>query len=648
VKEKIAQFDLFLKRRFGNRSTPKHYVNDLMLFADYTNDKPVALISPRDVDGFVAAQLNRGLKATTVNRRLASLHSFFEFLASLDPDHAVANPVVWRQHRVKEGQPLPRDIPDQEVATLFAAIADERDKAIFGLMIGAGLRVGEVAHIRLDELEAPTAATEMARLRVRGKGEKERIVWVTPTWYGLVAHWLAVRPVTDNDFLFLNRHGQPLSVRGIQHRLQSHCQQAGIHLSPHQLRHTFSRRLAQQRMPVESISKLLGHAQIETTQRYTAGADPDLRDEFRQAMDAIAQASSPTVTVLPPVSIPKPVSEAADPVQLALILGRFDPFPAWLSRPLRDYVNHRWRSWQPHMAVQHASRLTQRLGAIWEWLLQKYLLPDWPALQRSYIEAFFTMRTDAGKSTNTICNDWVALRSFLFFVQERETPLSPNIFRIPFPKRPHPLPRHLTAAAFDRLVKAVVRQTEADTPHNRLDRAWFFTLAHTGMRISELLNLRLSDIDLASGRILIRQGKNGYGRLVYMTGELTHALLAYLPLRPTLADDHLWLELDKPLCASLVRNRLHRWARAEAIDVSPHILRHTLATLLLNQGMPMETLRKLLGHRTLSVTQQYARLSDSVVQQQFQKAIEGIEGIAASDWPLPSSIINVQGVHDLT
>jgi site-specific recombinase XerD len=226
VKDEIAQFDLFLKRRFGDRSTPKHYVNDLMLFVDYTNDKPVALISPGDVDGFVAAQLNRSLQATTVNRRLASLHSFFEFLAALDPDQAAANPVVWRQHKVKEGQPLPRDIPDQQVAMLFAAIADARDKAIFGLMIGAGLRVSEVAHIRLEDLEAPAAAAEMARLRVCGKGEKERIVWVTPTWYGSVAHWLAVRPVTDHDFLFLNRRGQPLSVRGMQHRLQSHCQQA--------------------------------------------------------------------------------------------------------------------------------------------------------------------------------------------------------------------------------------------------------------------------------------------------------------------------------------------------------------------------------------------------------------------------------------
>jgi len=648
MKDEIAQFNLFLNRRFGDRSTPKHYVNDLALFVKYIGDKPVTLISARDVDGFVEDQLNHGLKPITVNRRLASLHSFFEFLASLDPDNAPANPVIWRQHKVKQGQPLPRDVPDNQVEALFAAISDERDKAMFGLMTGAGLRVGEVAAVRLDDLTAPSSPEQMARLRVHGKGKKERMVWLTPHWYNLVVQWLAVRPETDSHFLFLNRRGKPLSVRGIQHRLQIHCRQAGIHLSPHQLRHTFSRRLAEQRMPVESISKLLGHAQIETTQRYTAGANPDLRDEFRQAMAAVDAATIPVAAPFSPVSSPMPAPEAADPAQLELILRRFDPFLDWLRPPLCAYVKHRWRQWQPHMAVQHARRLTNRLTRTWDWLLQERALSDLTGLQRSDVEALLTARTEAGFAVNTICNDLSTLRAFLHFIQDRGTPLSPNIFRVPFPKRPHPLPRHLPAEAYQRLVRSVLQQTAADTPQNRLDRAWFLTLAHTGVRVSEFLNLRVSDIDLASGRIFIRQGKNGYGRLVYTTTELTHALLAYLPLRPNLSDDHLWLEPEKPLRVSLVRNRLHRWGAAEGIALSPHILRHTLATLLINQGMSIETLRKLLGHRSLSVTQQYARLSDPVVQQQFQKAIEGIEGIVASEWPLPSSIINVQSVHKLT
>lgn len=648
MQKEITQFESYLKRRCGKRSTRKHYVNDLELFIKHSGDKPIAHICAKDIDDFVEEQVKRGLKATTVNRRLASLHSFFEYLASQNPEHAQTNPVNWQRHKVKQEQPVPRDVADEQVEALFAAMTDKRDKALFGLMAGAGLRVGEVARIQLDELERPPVPEQMARLRVHGKGEKERVVWITPYWYHYVAQWLAVRPTSANDFLFLNRRGEPLSVRGIQHRLQTHCRKAGIHCSAHQLRHTFSRRLAEQRMPVESISKLLGHAQIETTQRYTAGADPDLRDEFRQAMDGVAAASLPPVTPLPPVPIPAPAPEVADSTQLTLILHRFDPFPAWLRVPLCEYVKYRWRNWLPHMAKQHAARLTRRLAVTCQWLLEERAWTELSALQRSDVETFLSARQAAGLAVNTLCNDLATLRAFLFFVQERGTPLSPNIFRVAYPQRSYPLPRHLSAAAFQRLVTVVLQQTDPDTRQNRLDRAWFLTLAHTGVRLSELLNLRLPDIDLASGRLFIRPGKNGYGRLVYTTAELTHALCAYLPLRPNLPDDHLWLAQDTPLPDKYVRTRVRHWGQLADCDVSPHVLRHTLATLLINQGLPIETLRKLLGHRSLSVTQQYARLSDPVVQHQFQKAVEGIEGIAAADWPLPSSIINVQAVQNLT
>jgi len=648
MKDEIAQFDLFLKRRFGQRSTAKHYINDLNLFLNHVGDKAITVISAHDIDSFVEEQLNRGLKATTVNRRLASLHSFFEYMASLEPDEACPNPVNWRRHKVKQGQPLPKDVADGEIDRLFAAIADARDQAIFGLMVGAGLRVGEVVRIRLGDLEAATVPGQLTSLLIRGKGEKERIAWITPYWYGPVTQWLSVRPACDNEHLFLNRRGRPLTVRGIQHQLQTHCEKAGVQISPHQLRHTFSRRLAEQRMPIEGISKLLGHAQIETTQRYTAGADPDLRDAFRQAMAGVAQATIPATPALPSIAIPTPPPEWADPAQLEPILRRFEPFPEWLGTLLCRYVKYCWRRWQPHTAVEHAGRLTRRLAASWDWLLRERALTACASLQRSDVEAWLTARTAAGLSVNTRCNDLATLRAFLYFAQDQGLLLSPNIFRIPYPQRPNPLPRHLSAAAYRRLLQTVCQQTAADTPQNRLDHAWFLTLAHTGVRSCELLNLRLADIDLASGRLLIRHSKNGYGRLVYTTAELTYALLAYLPQRPHLPDDHLWLNQDKPLTAKLVRTRLRRWGQLENVEVSPHRLRHTLATLLINQGMPIETLRKLLGHRSLSVTQQYARLSDPVVQQQFQKAIEEIEGIAASEWPSPSSIIKVQDTHVLT
>jgi len=299
MKKEIEMFANYLHRRYGDRSTPKHYLSDVRLFQQQVGDKSVAQIRRQDVDDFIQTQLERKLKPTTINRRLASLHAFFEFVASQNPDEKLTNPVHWRWHKVKTSQPIARDASDEEVNALFGVIDDKRDQAMFGLMVGAGLRVNEVQRMRLEDLQTTFSPTQMARLRVRGKGQKERIVWVTSGWYAVMQEWLAVRPVSSSDSFFLNQHGRPLSVAGIQYRLKSHAQAAGVTITCHQLRHTFARRLAEQRMPIESISKLLGHAQVETTQRYTAGADPELRDEFLAAMQELPDTPPPTLIPTP-------------------------------------------------------------------------------------------------------------------------------------------------------------------------------------------------------------------------------------------------------------------------------------------------------------------------------------------------------------
>ena len=172
-----------------------------------------------------------------------------------------------------------------------------------------------------------------------------------------------------------------------------------------------------------------------------------------------------------------------------------------------------------------------------------------------------------------------------------------------------------------------------DTPIAARDRACFFTLAHTGVRISELLNLRVGDLDPAGGRLIVQGGKNTRDRVVYLTPTLAEALRCYLPHRGSAEDDHLWLNDGCPLKAHQVRSRLQRWGEMCGVSVTPHRLRHTLATRLINRGMSLESLSKLLGHKYLSTTQQYARVYDATVQEQFEAAMANIEGVAVSDWP---------------
>ena len=107
------------------------------------------------MDEFVDSQLEANLKPATINRRVATLHTFFEYLASEEPDKAWPNPVNRRRHALKEGESLPRDASEAEVNALFAVMDDPRGRARFGLMLGSSLRVGEVVTLPCDHLEAP-------------------------------------------------------------------------------------------------------------------------------------------------------------------------------------------------------------------------------------------------------------------------------------------------------------------------------------------------------------------------------------------------------------------------------------------------------------------------------------------------------------
>lgn len=644
--EAREEFAQYLNRRYGDRSTPKHYLNDLDLFIRFVGNKPPASVTAQDVDAFITHQMENKLKPTTINRRVACLRSFFEQWASLDPDQVHPNPVHWRRHALKDGETLPRDASEAEVSAFFAVVSTPRDRAMFGLMVGAGLRVGEVVDLLCHNLEAPPQTGAMARLRVTGKGRKERIVWVTPYWYTPLREWLTVRPSAATEHLFLNQHQRALSVAGVQYLFQRYADEAGVQISCHQLRHTFARRLAEQRMATEGIGQLLGHQQIKTTQRYTAGANLDLRDEFFKVMTELenAEAQMPTPLLTPPLPSRQP--EVADQQGLETALNRLDGLPDWLRQPLTSYLRQRWLRWPPHRAADNVASLSRQMVTIWGGLLAQRSITGWEKLQRSDVEAWLTARQAAGVQVNTRRTQLSALFGCLRFAQEQELLGATNIFRIPYPAASEPLPRYLTDADYRSLAKTVFSSTASDSLRHTLDRTWFLTLAHTGLRTCELLNLRLHDLDLSAQRLRIRGSKNYCDRVVFLTPALTTALSIYLRLRPSSQDDHLWLDGDKPLASSRVRYCVERWGKAAGVVVSPHRLRHTLATQLVNHGMPLSSVAKLLGHRSLNTTQHYARLFEQTVKEQFVTAIAFIEGIAV-EWP-QAAPQTLEFAHSLT
>ena len=312
----LEQFAQYLERRAPGRRTAINYVSDIRQFLAVCA-KPWREVTMHDIDAFVDGQRAAGRGPATVKRRVAALKVYFDFLTEESGELSRPNPVRFKRHAGKQPQGLPRDLSDERIAQLWAVITAPRDQAWFALMWRAGLRVSEVTALQLADVTAPATVDEPARLRVCGKGQKERLVLLSADAYAVLATWLTVRPASDQPYVFLNERGHPLAANGIEWLLHRYGVQAGVTVTPHQLRHTFARQVTEAGMPITSLGKLLGHAQVSTTQIYTAGADPALRQAYLAAMTRVEQ--------LPPAAAPPP-SEPAAPAP-AVLTATF-PAPA--------------------------------------------------------------------------------------------------------------------------------------------------------------------------------------------------------------------------------------------------------------------------------------------------------------------------------
>ncbi len=277
----LAEIDRFInwtRRRNPDARTWRDYHYDLKQFTQVVGDPPPAAVTFHDVDRFIIQQAERGFQPATINRRLATIASLFTFLADEDP--ALVCPVLSHRHTLRAPQRLPRPVPAEDLYKFFAVIANGRDRAMFVLMLRCGLRICEVARLRLADLYL---AEERPRLLVHGKGGKERSVYLSPQAERTLRAYLAVRPHVACEFVFLSYQGAGLSTTAIHYRLMDYRAAAGVTLTAHRLRHTFANDLVSVDTPVTTIQKLLGHAWLESTQTYVAANDRQVQADYYAA-----------------------------------------------------------------------------------------------------------------------------------------------------------------------------------------------------------------------------------------------------------------------------------------------------------------------------------------------------------------------------
>lgn len=279
----IASFVNWLRRRNPEARTWRDYGYDLRQFAASVGDCAPQSVSFHDVDCFVTQQAAKGYKPGTINRRLAALMSFYVFLADDDP--TLVCPVLPHRHCLRDREHLPRPVQDGDLDKFFAVIHDARDRAMFLLMLRCGLRISEVAALRLTDLYL---AELRPRLVAHGKGSRERAVYLSPQAEQALRGYLAERPSVPSDYVFLSYLDAGLSTTAIHKRLVGYRRTAGVTLSAHRLRHSFANDLLSADVPVTTIQKLLGHRWLETTQIYVLANDRQVQADYYAACGRLA------------------------------------------------------------------------------------------------------------------------------------------------------------------------------------------------------------------------------------------------------------------------------------------------------------------------------------------------------------------------
>lgn len=645
----MQRFIQHIRLRHPTSTTATHYRSDLELFGRASDQVPRS-ITRTDVTEFVTAQLTAGLSASTVNRRLATLSSFFEFLADEAGDNHWLNPVVWRTHRVAQGSHLPRDLPETAARQFWQAVrlGTTRDQALIALMLDVGLRVGEVAALRIRDLEAASSHGELSALRVRGKGDKERRVWLVPETTTLIQRWLTERPEVSDDALFITRRGRGFSIRGIQDRVKHYTRKAGFALdqvSCHRLRHTFARRMAESRMPLPSLSHWLGHSQLTTTQIYIDGANPDIRTDYRAAMSSLLAATAPTNPEgsTPLVSCDEAAPEAAPasrpPLSASEVADKVSTLPPWVRTRIVGFIQAKQVRWSLHHRRARALQWLGELRRAWVWLLGEYQMTGFADFGRVHLHAYLAHLQDQELSSHTINHFLTTFWSFLSFVEEQGELIVPGLYRVPRPQKPEWQPRPLAADEYQRLEHVVLTAAAVDAEAGALHQSWFLLLSDGGLRISELETLSVGDWDPASQTLHVRHGKGRRERRIPVTSRLARVLQRHLASRP-IAQRHepLLLYQGKAIPAPYVRKHLRAFAtQAKVENVTPHRLRHTYATRLLNTGrMPVTTLQKLMGHRYVDTTMRYAALYDQTIRRDYEAAMAQAQSHSEPefDWTL--------------
>lgn len=287
LKQAVESFLDDRSRQSSSAHTLRNYSIDLEQFLDhFPPATPVNAIGINELREWMAALYERNLTPVTIRRKVSSLRSFFHHCRQLSL--CDQNPAKYLR-LPKTPKKVPQVLDAEAVNFLVDNVGKKelqrpfpiRDRAIFEILYGCGLRVSELVGLSLQDLDL-----DERWLRVIGKGNKERLAPIGHSALDALNAYLAERNALQGEqAVFLNYKGTRISTRAVHHitRFYATMLLGDPTVHPHEFRHSFATHLLNAGADLRAIQELLGHASLSTTQIYTKVAIEDLERVYQQA-----------------------------------------------------------------------------------------------------------------------------------------------------------------------------------------------------------------------------------------------------------------------------------------------------------------------------------------------------------------------------
>ena len=247
---------------------------------------------------------------------------------------------------------------------------------------------------------------------------------------------------------------------------------------------------------------------------------------------------------------------------------------------------------------------------------------SWETVDSDMVRNWMESMMDKGNSAATVSRRLSALKTFYRFALARHYVESDPVYSIKGPKKEKPLPQFVKESEMDELLD---RQAWGDDYNNVRARTIIILFYETGMRLSELVNLDDKDVNFVTSEIKIT-GKGNKQRIVPFGDELKNTLLEFRRLRdasvevktPALVVSDKGTRMSPSKVQDIVRSNLSRVCSLK--KKSPHVLRHSFATAMLNHHVGIENLKKLLGHANISTTEIYTHTTFEQLKRVYNEA----------------------------